>query len=215
MTDFLSKWKWQLLAFAGILVLACTVFFAASGWAIYRLRKPAEPTNVPDTFGYCGADLTDLCIVSFGRDVFGDTVVNLYVPVDEYPAFYLNIVRRSGDVRYDCTWNKTVETSVYCTGDPLNLEEGIQIQIFSVENDSLLAQGDFLLTAFFVTTSIVEGDKTATETSEGDSELTSTPTSTSRSATKTPTPTKGTDSLEAEDETPTPTNTSSSYPSYP
>lgn len=138
------------LVSAGLLI---PIILACSGFG-----GTPRPTLEPDSFGYCGARLTELCVVSFGRDVFNNTVVNLYVPQRRYPAFYMKIIRKSGEERYDCVWSETVETSVYCAGNAINLGEGIEIQLLAKLDDRLLANGAFTLTAFFVTTPVVEGE---------------------------------------------------------
>lgn len=151
-------------AIAGIFALVCIVLLAMFGWTAFSQRGTPSPTSEPDAFGYCGAELSELCVVSFGRDAFGDTIVNLYVPQKTYPPFYLNIVRRSGEGRYECVGNKSIKTSFYCTGDPINLGEGFEIQMLSEKDDRLLARGTFTLTAFLVTTQIADGTSTPTDT---------------------------------------------------
>ena len=135
-----------------IILLACS-----------SLGETPAPTLEPETFSYCGARLSRLCVVSFGRDAFGDTVVNLFVPRMKYPAFHLNIVRKTGVDVYECTWSKVDETSVYCTGKALNLDEGIEIQLLTKLDDRLLARGTFTVNAFLVTTPVVEGTETPTD----------------------------------------------------
>jgi hypothetical protein len=134
--------------FAGMILavlLACSSF-----------GKTPAPTLEPVSFGYCGARMTELCVVSFGRDDLGNAVVNLFVPRMRYPAFHLNVVRRSGADLYECTWSKIVETSVYCVGKPLNLGEGIEIQLLAKLDERLLAKGTFTVNAFLVATPLVE-----------------------------------------------------------
>jgi hypothetical protein len=207
-----------LIAIAAVVVaFVCFVVFAGLGWNAFSNRKPPEATTEPVSFGYCGAQLAELCVVSFGRDVFGDTVINLYVPLRRYPVFYLNVIRRSGESRYECTWNKDDKSSVYCVGDAMNLGEGFEIQMYAKEDDRLLAQGSFILVAFSVTTPVVAGDDTAVVTTPTDSTFTESATSTvgtKKNATSTVTSTD--ESATNTDSTSTPTSTQSlSYPSYP
>ncbi len=156
MMEFVSKWKWLILALAGIVLMICLFLLAGLGWTVFRPQEemPA-PTVQPDVFQYCGARLTSLCVVSFGRDAFGDTVINLYVPQKTYPNFYLMVLRASGESRYACEINKAVKTSAYCSGDAINLGEGFEIQLLAELDDRLLAQGTFTLTAFLIGTPAV------------------------------------------------------------
>lgn len=215
--EFISKWKWLIFAFAGIFLLVCLVLFAGLGLSVFRGQSATPTATVePDVFNYCGAQLTSLCVLSFGRDAFDQTVVNLYVPPRTYPSFYLKLLRTSGESEYVCTANKTVKTSVYCVGDALNLGEGLVMQLLAEKDDRLLAQGDFTLKAFLVPTVVLNEDESASESSEPAS--TSRPTSTS-TLESTPTsfdffegtfvPTSESGSMV------TPTPTSQSYPNYP
>ena len=216
MTEFVSKWKYLLLALAGIGLLICLVLFAGLGLSVFRAQNATPTATVePDVFNYCGAQLTSLCVLSFGRDAFGQTVINLYVPPRTYPLFYLKLLRVTGESEYVCTANKTVKTSVYCVGDALNLGEGLVMQLLAEKDDRLLAQGDFTLKAFLVP-SVVVDDEADSDSPEPAS--TSKPTSTSRPE-STPTPfdfTEGTFVPTSDSEsTVTPTSTSQSYPNYP
>lgn len=158
----------------------------------------------PNVFNYCGARLTSLCVVSFGRDAFGDTVINLYVPQKTYPDFYLKVIRVSSESRYDCEMNKTVKTSIYCSGNAINLGEGFEIRLLSERDDRLLAQGTFTLTAFLVSTPAVGGDVSEPRSSE--------PTATFEVA---ETPTSSVFELNPSTSTATSTPDASSYPNYP
>lgn len=197
-----------LLISAGLSLLGGLGCFGITVSGFFRTPTPGVE---PISFAYCGARLAELCVVSFGRDALGNGIVNLYVPEMRYPAFYLNIVRRSGADRFDCKWNKDVKTSVYCSGAPLILGEGLDIQIRASRDDRLLAQGTFALTAFLVPTSVIEeAQETAASTPKpGKTPIPATPSS------KAPQPTETETffgSIETMPPNPTP---SASYPSYP
>lgn len=207
--------KRTVLIVAALILAAfvCIALLAGLGWTSYRNRATPEPTIEPFIFEYCGERLTELCVVSFGRDAFGDTIINLYVPQRMYPLFYLNIVRSSGESRYECERNKNVQTSIYCTGTPINLGEGFEIQMISEADDRLLARGTFTLTAFLVTTQRAEGEVSETETPDASSifgvDETETPTATETDDDFSTSTEESIDSGSA-----TPTQTPSSYP-YP
>lgn len=213
--EFFSKWKWQLLALTGIFLIFCLVLFAGLGWYVFRGQgAPPTATTEPDVFNYCGAQLTSLCVLSFGRDAFDQTIINLYVPPRTYPSFYLKLLRTSGESEYVCTVNKTVKTSVYCVGDALRLGEGFVMQLLAEKDDRLLAQGAFTLKAFLVPTVVFNEDESASESPEPAStaEPESTPTAFDFFE-ETITPTADLNGTDTGTGTPTPT--SESYPNYP
>lgn len=209
--EFISKRKWLVLALAAVIGMMCLAVLAGSGWAVSRFTRTPTPTVAPVSFGYCGESLTGLCVVSFGRDAFGNGIVNLYAPPKRFSEFYLNVVRRSGEERFDCVWYEEVETSVYCFGAPLLLGEGLEIQIRDSTDDSLLAQGTFALTAFLVQTPPVQAapeETTVTPNPDGTSTPMEAPGGRPRpSSTPSPRPSR----------TPSPSASpsASSYPSYP
>lgn len=191
---------------AGVFVFAAMSLFTLIGLKVYhRLQSTPTPTNVPAPFGYCGAQLTDLCVVSFGHDADGKTIINLYVPEKQFPTFYLKLQRTEGESIYTCEENKDVETSVYCAGDALNLGERFTIQILSKDSDTLLAEGKFVLTAILIAAPTLQE-----VTPQSGTPKPATPTK------KSPTP-KASPTNTSEDTTPetSQTSTATSYPGYP
>jgi hypothetical protein len=138
-----------------ILVLAGITIFALFGAALWQIvssvSQTAEATVEPPlSFGYCGAELTELCILSFGRDADGNAIINFFVPERDFPDFYLKISRFNGESVYVCVRSEEVPTSVICMGDVINLNERIEISIMSIEDYRLLARGRFTLTAILI-----------------------------------------------------------------
>jgi len=99
---------------------------------------------------YCGAELEELCILSFGRDVDENLVINLYVPDRDFPDFKLNIKRRAGESEYTCEKFAEVPTSVFCYGEMISLQERMEISLISVEDENMLAFGNVILEAILV-----------------------------------------------------------------
>jgi hypothetical protein len=116
----------------------------------------------PIKFEYCEADPDALCILSFGRDGSGDTIINFYVADKKFPDFYLLIKKAGTESRYECIRNNQIKTSVFCSGDALSLKQTIQIDIHANDDDRLLATGTFLLEAFLVSTPFASGTGTDT-----------------------------------------------------
>jgi hypothetical protein len=127
-------------------------------------RANALITPIPPIkFEYCEAEPDALCILSFGRDGSGDTIINFYVPDKKFPDFYLIIKKEGTESRYECIRNEQIKTSVFCSGEALSLKKTVQIDIHAMEDDRLLATGTFLLQAFLVSTPL-PGNETAVTT---------------------------------------------------
>jgi hypothetical protein len=182
-----------IMALAGITILA---LLAAALWQMFfpAVQSPAAtPPEPPLRFGYCGAELTELCVLSFGRDAHGNSIINFFAPED-FPDFYLRIQHFDRESIYVCIRNEETPTSVLCMGDVIHLNERVEIGVLSAEDYSPLAGGTFTLTAILI----------SSQTWDLRTPTARTPTPVS--STQSPTPQTGR----------TPTLTPSvSYPSYP
>lgn len=144
-----SKKQWLFLA-ATLLVPALICIALLAGFWMTSLRNRAIPAVEPATMDYCGADLEDLCVLSFGRDGDGNTIINLFVPRKKLPVFYLTIKRRNSESLYVCDKSDDIPNTVWCVGEPLSLEERVEIDVVSKQDDQLLARGRFTITAIFI-----------------------------------------------------------------
>jgi len=182
-----------LVAVAGIFIVAILILL----WLLFKPDNDlAETITDPIKLEYCGADLDDPCVLSFGRDGDGNTIINLFVPEEIFPAFDLTVIRYLGESVYDCDTSDAAPDTVYCIGAPISLNERIEIRIVSEEDHRLLAVGKFTLTAVL----LVPGGGDVLEPAE-------TAAPPRRTPTPTPSPAPTLDDL-----TPTP---EVSYPSYP
>lgn len=186
---------------AGIFAL---VLLTLCVWALFPSKDetPDGPVEPPMTFGYCGAELTELCILSFGRDANGNSIINLFVPDRDFPDFYLNINRLADEIIYVCQRNENTPTSILCMGDVINLGERVEINIMATEKYHLLAQGTFTLTAILLSSQTWDpqisemGDSASAPVTQPAASRTPTPNATGTAVRITPTATV-------------------SYPSYP
>ena len=102
--------------------------------------------------GYCDSNQVTPCIVSFSRDSEGKMLVNILTEGTSFPDFYLKIIHSQGESVYQCLKVKNFSTSVYCTGKVLPLGEMFQFYILSIDDNSLLAQGNFSIIGMALST---------------------------------------------------------------
>jgi len=187
--QLLSSRKSIISVLVGIILLT----LVALTWRIVVLQKAASKATPEEVLkiGYCGAEPDELCVLSFGRDVDENMVVNIFSPNRKFPAFYLKIKRATGDGMYECEKDKEVRTNVFCYGDMANLQEKMEVSLIASEDDKLLAVGNFTLRALLISEpSIAESSN---DTSVRESAVNETPTFaesfSSNAPAKTPTPT--------------------------
>jgi hypothetical protein len=182
-----SSRKSIVFVLAGIVILA----LLALAWRIVSLQQAASEVTVEPVLkiSYCGAEPEELCVLSFGRDVDENMVVNIFVPDSKLPAFYLKIKKAAGENVYECEKDKEVWTNVFCYGDMANLQERMELSMFSKKDDRLIAMGNFTLKAILLSEPLSAGEADGTSTLESNVDETPTPTGTSDILTETDTPT--------------------------
>jgi len=122
-----------------------------------------EPTAKPyTTIQYCRNNPQELCLLSFGRDVYGNAVINIFTPDEKFPDFYLRIVRATGEIIYVCTQSES--STIICKGDALNLGERVEIFVTSTESYQIIAQGIFLIKAIYISPEINQPATVSTPT---------------------------------------------------
>ena len=162
---------------------------------------------------YCDSRQIAPCIISFSRDADDKMLINVLTRGTSFPDFYLKIKHSQGESIYPCTEVEQFSTSVYCSGKVLPLGEVLQFFILSIDDNHLLAQGNFSIIGMaystldiFAAPTLGEGTPSApatTSLTEEFSTLTLMPTSSRVTPTQTPT------------RTPSYPNPSTSTPSYP
>ena len=177
----------RLFVLAGIILLA----LLAVTWRIVSLQKAASKVDVEPVLkiGYCGTEPDELCILSFGRDVDENMVVNIFSPNRKFPEFYVKIKRAAGESVYECEKDKEIRTNVFCYGDLANLQERMEVRLFAKEDERLLAMGDFTLKALLISEPSVAENSEDIPTLEAAVKEIPTPGFNTSAATITPTPT--------------------------
>ena len=156
---------------------------------------------------YCDSDQVTPCIVSFSQDADDKMLVNILVE-SSFPDFYLKIIHSQGESIYQCHDVERFSTSVYCTGRALSLGEVFEFYLLSVDDNTVLAQGNFSIIGLALAT-VEIFVSTPSETPLPSAVSSVAISVTAGTPTITPTPGRGTPTR-----TPTPTRTAS-YPNYP
>jgi len=184
---FFGSRKSIILILTGIFLL---VLLTLTWWVISLQRVASEATVEPVLkIGYCGAEPEELCVLSFGRDLDENMVVNVFVPDRKFPAFYLKIKRAATESVYECEKDKEVPTNIYCYGDMVNLQERMEVRLFANADEHLVAAGTFTLKAILISESSQLGGMNDTATPPMEKTPSSTDVFNTPTETETPTPT--------------------------
>lgn len=149
------------------------------------------------------------CVVSFGIDSDGNTLVNLLVPDSFPPDFYLRVIRNTSETRYECQMVENFPTHFYCVGEKIPPGGVLLFILIASKDDALLAKGDIsVLGLAFPTIGISSANLSPVSTQNSGQNLSSKTPAPTQPIPKLPSPTK-----------PSYPNPTSSYPnpspSYP
>ena len=155
----------------GISIAAVLVFLVVSGLVLFRESKNRQ-ARVDQRFplqrlAYCTSDPVRPCVVSFGLDGDGDMLVSLLTDGAFYPDFYLKIRTEASEHTYVCQKVDRFATSAYCAGKALPVGQVFQFMIFSLNEDVLLAQGNFPIIGMALVTPEVFSSPTPAVTPTG------------------------------------------------
>jgi len=129
------------------LVVFIVLVVGGIGFLLSRLRtQPKAHQRTPILqLAYCNSNNLKPCIVSFSLDADGRMLVNLLTPSKTYPDFYLTISNNATKNRYECQQVEDFPTNVYCIGTEMYPGETLQFTINALEDDQVLAEGEFTI----------------------------------------------------------------------
>ena len=134
---------------AGLVILGVlfVLVIGGIGFLISRLRTQprAQQRELITKLVYCNSQDLKPCIVSFSLDADRKMLVNLVIPSETYPDFYLTISNSTTEHRYDCQQVEDFPTNIYCTGAEMYPGEVLQFTIYSIKDDAVLAEGQFAI----------------------------------------------------------------------
>lgn len=133
----------------GVAILITVVFITLCGLGIQWWRKNHQPQahqrQLISSLTYCGSSDVKPCIVSFSVDANGNMLVSVLTPDSSYPDFYLTIGADNVVNNYKCEKVKDFPTSVTCTGIEMYPGATLQFTLISLEDNTVLAEGEFAI----------------------------------------------------------------------
>lgn len=133
--------------FIGRVILVVIIILGALAWSRISDERSDDSEkggwNVSVTeLVYCGSNDIEPCIVSFSLDADNNMLVNLLLPDQSFPNFYLKVMRGEENVVYECKRIAPTPNNAYCSGDKLPPGEVLHLMLISSKDDSLLAEGN-------------------------------------------------------------------------
>jgi hypothetical protein len=144
---------WLAAAIAsGVLLWICSALVFVN---LVRPRlAPPVPSLQPADLVYCEAQPEALCVVSFGADRSDRMQIDLGLPFQTFPRFYLILLHAAGSHAYACEVVPDVARRVRCLGPRTPLGEAVVIEVRSTTSDALLARGVFVVASIALPTPV-------------------------------------------------------------
>ena len=136
-----------------LFLVAGAVFMAACSLSPLRLFGAGRLTPQPPIELRRCDDVQDvLCLVTFGIEP-PDEMLILLLTVPGLPEdLAIKVTRNDEEISFACITTAESPTIVYCTGPQIPLGTTVLIEVFAVQEEVLLASGEFTLTAFALPT---------------------------------------------------------------
>jgi len=140
-----------------VLVIAGVVYL----FSRFKTHPQAKQRALISELVYCNSHDLRPCIVSFSVDADGNMLVNLLIPASDYPDFYLTISSSDVTNRYECQQVEDFPTNIYCTGAEMYPGEPLQFNIIALEDETILAEGNFAIIGLLLPNPAEEATTTA------------------------------------------------------
>src|ERR1041384_4929517 len=119
MTDNRTNRNWWVAGLVVVIAFVILIVYFVTTLVSRKTTRPQLGHRSPvGALEYCGADLNQLCIVSFSQNVDGSLQVNVHIPDSVYPDFILTIDHNGQESIYECKRGDNVITTVICMGAP-------------------------------------------------------------------------------------------------
>lgn len=149
--------KKQVLIILGVLGFAVAAFWLVvlvlAGRTLLRSVSDEAGTSVFEAT-LCDEDASGLCVVNFGANSLNRMVISFSLPDGEYPPFYVKARNRDTVSVYTCEANEIDDALVRCTGVRTPLGETVDLEIYTTDEDKLIARGTFLVSAIAISTPV-------------------------------------------------------------
>jgi hypothetical protein len=143
-------------------ILAAIALFMLAFWVVVLVlvfktmrATPASDGDVPVIEAtLCDENASDLCVINFGANSLNRMVIHFRVPFEGYAPFYVKAMNRDTNSVYTCEVDELDLTAVHCTGVRTPLGETVDLEIYTTDEDKLIARGSFLVSAIAISTPI-------------------------------------------------------------
>jgi hypothetical protein len=131
-------------------ILAALIVCGVIGYMNDSGRVSPYPTQTEDAsptaasaeinLGYC-SNLESLCVMSFSSDSVGNLLIAIKNKTPELAEFYAKINQPGVSNLYPCQKVKFTPEVYYCFGDPIANADMATMEIYSKDDDQLIASG--------------------------------------------------------------------------
>jgi hypothetical protein len=136
-----------------IILVSAIVVAAAGACALPALlRSGIGPAATPLPLSRCDVSSGIVCVVSFGMQPPDKMLIAILVPLGGFQEIYVDVEYKGTKMAYLCHGSADFPGNFDCTGPSIPLGSTIRVDVLAGKGKTLLASGDFLLTALALPT---------------------------------------------------------------
>lgn len=141
-----------------ILVVTGVVVAAAGGCALPTLlRSGIGPAPTPLALSRCDVSSGIVCVVTFGTAPPDKMLIAILVPLGGFTEIDVDVGYKGTKTAYPCEASAAFPHNFNCTGPSIPLGSTVRIDVLAGKGETVLASGDFVLTALALPTLLVGG----------------------------------------------------------
>ena len=128
------------------LILLSLVLLTACGRETEQAPDVTETSAPPPlSITYCDIAPSDLCLEGFGQE--GEDKMLILFKADDrsFADIVVRVDHPDGEVLFECQQSQNFLENVYCLGDAFEDEENIKLEIYSKDDEKLIAVGVFFV----------------------------------------------------------------------
>ena len=134
----------------GLMLLSLAWITACSRKAEQTPEDDETSATPPLSITYCDIAPSDLCLEGFGQEDENKMLILFKADDRSFADIVVRVDHPDGEVLFECQQSQNFPDNVYCLGDAFENEENIKLEIYSKEDEKLIAVGVFFVEYGFI-----------------------------------------------------------------
>jgi len=129
----------------GLFIFLLTLLAGCSQESAVSPEVTPTPVPPPLIITYCDIETSDLCLKGFGQEDEEHMLILFFADDRSFADIYVLTAYEGDELRFECKQSQNFLENVYCLGDAFLAGESVKLNIHANHDDTLIAQGVFVV----------------------------------------------------------------------